>query len=315
MGFERSTLLLALTLISLGAACAGEATLDQADSGPVTRSATEVCDGFDNDGDGNVDEGCACKAGTTAACYPGPAEKAGVGICKQGSHTCTGDAEFGGWGPCTGAVFPASEICGNSIDEDCDGKDLACAPDGGLKPDSRVPGKEAGPVKDCTPGQQRACYTGPAGTVGKGPCKAGNQVCDSNGSWTSTCVGEVLPAAEVCNNTIDEDCNGQAALCPGTVAVPVNIDGDCVTATCPGSAPYPVGCKIDFQGGDPRGCVANVPNNSTVYFQEGNECGAGHLTGVLYCSSQKGSGLSASNCPINKSQIFYPSSKSGCPPT
>ena len=37
--------------------------------------------------------------------------------CKQGTQTCSTDLTFG---PCTGVVYPAeSEICGNSIDDDC----------------------------------------------------------------------------------------------------------------------------------------------------------------------------------------------------
>lgn len=317
------SLFFVLPLVSLSMACpAGEmGELDNVDGGPTPLPpALELCNGFDDNGNGQVDEGCTCTPGTKAACFTGPAAKAGVGLCTQGTRACVGDvdAEFGTWGPCTGSVLPAPELCGNGLDEDCDGKDLPCAPDGGsppLKPDSGAPDPEGGTVKECAPGQQRACYTGPAGTAGNGPCKAGTQTCDSTGTWASTCVGQVLPQPEICNNTTDEDCSGQADLCAGTVAVPVNIDGDCVFAVCPGKAPYPVGCKIDFKGNDPRGCVANVPNSSVVYLQEGNLCGAGKVTGVLYCSSQKGSGLNASNCSINKPQTFYPSNKSGCPPT
>ena len=52
----------------------------------------------------------------------------------------------------------------------------------------------------------QTCYTGPAGTQGKGICIGGNQAC-STGNWGS-CSGQVLPSTEVCNNGIDEDCTG-----------------------------------------------------------------------------------------------------------
>jgi hypothetical protein len=95
----------------------------------------------------------------------------------------------------------------------------------------------------------------------------------------------------------------------------LNIDGDCVTATCPAEAPYPVACNVIFDGGDNRGCVASTPTSPVVYFQEGNVCGAGHVSGTLSCSDTQGAPLSEINCPINKLIKLYPASQSGCPAT
>ncbi len=93
-------------------------------------------------------------------------------------------------------------------------------------------------------------------------------------------MGEVGPTSEICGNGLDDDCNGMPDdRCPTVVEVPVAIDGDCVTTRCPPSAPYPVGCNIRMAGDDPRGCVASMPMNSVVYFQEGDRCGAGRVTG------------------------------------
>ena len=62
----------------------------------------------------------------------------------------------------------------------------------------------AGPA--CTPGDFISCYTGPAGTLGVGRCKAGTRTCGSSATW-GTCAGLVLPQPEIANG-IDDDCDG-----------------------------------------------------------------------------------------------------------
>lgn len=62
----------------------------------------------------------------------------------------------------------------------------------------------------CTPGSQRACYTGPAGTEGVGACVEGVAFCRDDGQGYSACAGEVLPGQEDCSAPGDEDCSGQA---------------------------------------------------------------------------------------------------------
>ena len=89
------------------------------------KASPETPNGFDDDLDGQVDEDLPCKLGSTQACFPGPVQKI-QGICKKGTQICQGIGEFGIWGKCTGAVIPRKEICGNKIDEDCDGKDQDC---------------------------------------------------------------------------------------------------------------------------------------------------------------------------------------------
>jgi len=73
---------------------------------------------------------------------------------------------------------------------------------GGLPPDFDYAGME------CIPGTTEECsYSGPAEKKGVGACKAAVRVCKSDGTW-SNCNGEVLPTFEVCNNGVDEDCDG-----------------------------------------------------------------------------------------------------------
>ncbi len=58
----------------------------------------------------------------------------------------------------------------------------------------------------CTSGDFINCYTGPAGTVGVGICRAGTRTCGPSGTW-GICVGVVLPQPEIANG-IDDDCDG-----------------------------------------------------------------------------------------------------------
>ena len=77
---------------------------------------------LDEDCDESVDENL------TQACYTGPRDTLGVGICAPGEQTC----QEGRWGAalpnrdwaldvCAGEVVPQLEIC-NGADDDCDGE-------------------------------------------------------------------------------------------------------------------------------------------------------------------------------------------------
>jgi hypothetical protein len=71
----------------------------------------------------------------------------------------------------------------------------------------------------CTPGAMQSCYQGTPGTLGTGPCKAGTQICAASGTSWGACLGQVLPVAEICNNAVDDDCDG-------TVDNATDQDGD-----------------------------------------------------------------------------------------
>lgn len=99
------------------------------DGGPVdicnpACGPNEICgtmgdgDGFDDDCDGTVDEGCACGAvGVTRGCFAGPPDRRDVGSCADGVMNCS---EFLTWGPCVGGSFPVAETC-DGADNDCNG--------------------------------------------------------------------------------------------------------------------------------------------------------------------------------------------------
>jgi hypothetical protein len=60
----------------------------------------------------------------------------------------------------------------------------------------------------CEAGETESCYFGPAGTEGVGPCRAGTRTCLADGTGWGPCEGMVLPVQEICDNGIDDNCNG-----------------------------------------------------------------------------------------------------------
>jgi hypothetical protein len=167
--------------------------------------AAELCNGTDDNCDGMIDEGCGCPIGMTRPCYSGPPDTLGYGACVGGMQTCVAATDGSGmWGACSGEVTPGSEVCGDSIDGDCDGViDDGC---------------------NCTSGMSRACYAGPASTRGVGLCRDGSQSCvvgaGGVGADWGTCTGGTLPAAEICDG-LDNNCNGTrdegCGCTPGTI--------------------------------------------------------------------------------------------------
>lgn len=74
-------------------------------------SEIEACNGKDDDCNGQVDEGCACVAGSVQSCGTD------VGLCAFGTQECVN----GSWGGCAGSIEPFPEVCGDLLDNDCDG--------------------------------------------------------------------------------------------------------------------------------------------------------------------------------------------------
>ncbi len=74
----------------------------------------EICgDNSDNDCDSSIDEGCACTIGATRGCGTD------VGVCTTGIQRCIS----GDWDVCSGVKPQPNEVCGNNLDDDCDGNE------------------------------------------------------------------------------------------------------------------------------------------------------------------------------------------------
>ncbi len=199
--------------------------------------AAEVCNGLDDDCNGQVDENLvqACYTGPDSTRSP-PGTGTPVGACKAGTQSC----QAGSWGACEGQVLPVADPCQSPesgtgiVDLNCDGQVDQCG---------------------CTPGETRPCYGGPASTRGAGLCHDGTQACGPNREW-GTCQGEVLPAPEICNDDTDQNCNGNF---DDTAA------GGCLSCT-PGATQ---GC---WPG--PAGVVFKAPGNRSVCVQGTAVCSA-----------------------------------------
>ncbi len=67
----------------------------------------EICNGLDDDCDGNVDKGCPCTSADMVACgaRDGSGHVLTEGLCQPGLELC----ENGVFGVCRGAIMPAKD--------------------------------------------------------------------------------------------------------------------------------------------------------------------------------------------------------------
>jgi MYXO-CTERM domain-containing protein len=119
-----------------------------------------------------------------------------TGACNPGSRTCS---STGTWGACTGVIAPVSEVCGDGIDNDCDGlvdcADPDCAAVCALGPESPPePRPEAAAEPTPEPSPERAPELAPEPPRDAGANAASDSGQDgpfttATGSSTSTLTG------------------------------------------------------------------------------------------------------------------------------
>ncbi|MCB2180483.1 MAG: putative metal-binding motif-containing protein [Desulfobulbaceae bacterium] len=212
---------------------------------PDCAATTEVCDGYDNDWDGIIDNdfnvGQECTSGT------GECARTGILVCSGDglSSVCTADA-----GSPTAESFGVGNSCADGLDNDCDGLidiDAECAAPPSYELCDGIDNDLVNGIDDLYPTLGNPC------SAGLGECSsAGIIVCAANQLETECSASAGTPVEEsleamTCEDGLDNDCDGLT---------------DTEDPSCdPAGSDLQVSCALPYTHGKP-----------------GNDCGGKHTT-------------------------------------
>jgi len=195
-----------------------------------------------------------------------------------GNSSAGGSGGAGGAGGAGGGCSALLTNCdGECVDPSTDTRH--CGACGSICPAETICAGGECKTPSCAPNSTQNCYSGPTGTQNAGICTGGKQTCTADGTSWGPCIGEVLPAKEICFNGLDDDCNGR----DGDSSCLVNTDllvryfldeaesGSQLTAL--DSAPAPLHLPISLGPGNGQPEYTSLPTGRGLFWKTPDSAG------------------------------------------